>query len=75
VQLLTVLLPYIYFAWQGKSKGVARPYIAASAVYLVVLYIVLIVEHQRYFLPFSFILGWSLPGFLALFSSRVRIMA
>lgn len=72
---LAVLLPYIYFAWQGKSKGVARPYIAASAVYLVVLYIVLIVEHQRYFLPFSFILGWSLPGFLALFSSRVRIMA
>jgi hypothetical protein len=68
---LAVLLPYVFFAWRSASKAVARPYILASAVYLLMLFILLPIQHQRYFLPFCLIIGWSVGGVLALFKRPV----
>jgi hypothetical protein len=61
-----VLAPYVFFAWHSESKDVARPYIVASAIYLAMLFILLPTSHQRYFLPFCLIVGWSVSGILAL---------
>ncbi len=67
---LAALAPYVYFAWQSASKAVARPYVIASAMYLLMLFI-LLPQHQRYFLPFCLIVGWSVAGFLELFRKPV----
>jgi Protein O-mannosyl-transferase TMEM260-like len=64
---LTVVIPYVFFAWRSPSKAVARPYIVASAVYLLMLFIMLPTQHLRYFLPFCLIVGWSVAGFVELF--------
>jgi 4-amino-4-deoxy-L-arabinose transferase-like glycosyltransferase len=69
---LVVLAPYLFFAWRSDSKAVARPYIIASAVYLLMLFILLPTNHQRYFLPFCLIVGFSISGVLALFRRPVR---
>jgi len=50
---------------------VARPYILASFIYLVMLFILLPVGHLRYFLPLSLIVGWAVSGYLALFVKPV----
>jgi hypothetical protein len=68
---LAVLIPYVVFAWRSAAKAVARPYILASAVYLLMLFILLPIQHQRYFLPFCLIVGWSVAGVLALFKKPV----
>lgn len=49
-----------------RSQGVARPYMIASAVNLLMLFILLPIRHLRYFLPFCLIVGWSVSGYLAL---------
>ncbi len=64
---LLVIAAYVFFAWRSPSRAVARPYMLASAVYLLMIYVLLPVQHHRYFLPFSLILGWSVAGVLALF--------
>jgi hypothetical protein len=64
---LLVLAPHLYFAWRSDSKVIARPYIIASAVYLLMLFILLPTNHQRYFLPFCLIVGFAVSGVLALF--------
>jgi hypothetical protein len=56
---LLIIVPYVFFAWRGASKEVARPYLIASAVYLLMLFILLPVRHLRYFLPLSLVVGWS----------------
>jgi hypothetical protein len=63
---LTFTLPYVVLAWRGPAKDVAQPYIAASVVYLLMLFILLPPENQRYFLPLSLIVGWSVPGLFTL---------
>jgi hypothetical protein len=68
---LAVLMPYVFFAWRSAAQAVARPYILASAVYLLMLFILLPIQHQRYFLPFCLIVGWSVAGVLALFKKPV----
>jgi len=71
-----IVLPYVFFAWRGPAKELARPYILASAVYLLMLFLLLPIGHQRYFLPFVPIVGWAVPGFLGLFRRpRVRGIA
>ncbi len=73
---LLVIAPYVFFAWRGASKKVARPYLIASAVYLLMLFILLPVRHLRYFLPLSLVVGWSVSGYLALFRRpAVRALA
>jgi hypothetical protein len=64
---LLVITPYVVLAWRGPSKAVARPYIVASALYLLILFILLPTRHLRYFLPFALIVGWSVSGYLELF--------
>ena len=64
-------MPYVFFAWRGASKEVARPYLIASVVYLLMLFILLPVRHLRYFLPLSLVVGWSVSGYLALFRRPV----
>jgi hypothetical protein len=56
---------------RGASKTIARPYLIASAVYLLILFILLPVRHLRYFLPLSLVVGWSVSGYLALFRRPV----
>lgn len=68
---LLVITLYVAFAWRGASKDVARPYILAGAVYLLMLFILLPVASLRYFLPFSLVVGWAVPGYLALFRRPV----
>ncbi len=68
---LAVLMPYTFFAWRSAAQAVARPYILASAVYLLMLFILLPIQHQRYFLPFCLIVGWSVAGVLTLFKKPV----
>ena len=68
---LLIIVPYIVFAWRGASKTIARPYLIASAVYLLMLFILLPVRHLRYFLPLSLVVGWSVSGYLALFRRPV----
>jgi hypothetical protein len=63
---LLVVVPYVFFAWRGASKKVARPYLIASALYLLLLFILLPVRHLRYFLPLSLVVGWSVSGYLSL---------
>ena len=60
-------MPYVILAWRGASKSIARPYLIASAVYLLMLFIMLPVRHLRYLLPLSLVVGWSVSGYLALF--------
>ena len=73
---LLVIAPYVFFAWRGASKDVARPYLIASAVYLLMLFILLPVRHLRYFLPLSLVVGWSVSGYRALFRRpAVRALA
>jgi 4-amino-4-deoxy-L-arabinose transferase-like glycosyltransferase len=73
---LLIIVPYVFFAWRGASKKVARPYLIASAIYLLMLFILLPVRHLRYFLPLSLIVGWSVSGYLALFRRpAVRALA
>ena len=48
---------YVVFAWRGASKEVARPYLIASAVYRLMLFIMLPVRHLRYPLPLSLVIG------------------
>ena len=36
---LLIIVPYVVFAWRGASKSIARPYLIASAVYLLMLFI------------------------------------
>jgi len=64
---LAFLTPCIFFAWRSAASAIARPYIIASAVYLLMIFVTLPPQTQRYFLPFSLIVGWSLAGLLALF--------
>jgi hypothetical protein len=64
---LLIIVPYVVFAWRGASKSIARPYLIASAVYLLMLFIMLPVRHLRYVLPLSLVVGWSVSGYLALF--------
>jgi hypothetical protein len=40
---LLIIVPYVVLAWRGASKSIARPYLIASAVYL--LFIMLPVRH------------------------------
>jgi len=68
---LLIIVPYVVLAWRGASKTVARPYLIASAVYLLMLFILLPVRHLRYVLPLSLIIGWSVSGYLALFRRPV----
>lgn len=68
---LVVLAPYLFFAWRGESKAIARPYIIASAVYLLMLFILLPTNHQRYFLPFCLIVGFAVSGVLTLFARPI----
>jgi hypothetical protein len=71
-----VITPYVVFAWRSASKDVARPYIVATAIYLLMLFMLLPLGHLRYFLPLSLIVGWSVSGYLALFRrSLVRAVA
>jgi 4-amino-4-deoxy-L-arabinose transferase-like glycosyltransferase len=64
---LLVIAPYAVFAWRSASKAIARPYMIASALYLLTLFIMLPTGHLPYFLPFSLIVGWSVSGYLILF--------
>ena len=64
---LLINVPYVVLAWRGASKSIARPYLIASAVYLLMLFIMLPVRHLRYVLPLSLVVGWSVSGYLALF--------
>jgi hypothetical protein len=64
---LAILIPYVFLAWRSPSKAVARPYIIGSAVYLLMLFVMLPTQHLRYFLPFCLIVGWSVAGFVELF--------
>ena len=68
---LLIIVPYVVFAWRGASKSIARPYLIASAVYLLMLFIMLPVRHLRYLLPLSLVVGWSVSGYLALFRRPV----
>jgi hypothetical protein len=68
---LLIIVPYVVFAWRGASKSIARPYLIASAVYLLMLFIMLPVRHLRYLLPLSLVIGWSVSGYLALFRRPV----
>jgi hypothetical protein len=68
---LLVITPYTVFAWRSPAKDAARPYIIASAIYVLMLFILLPLRHLRYFLPLSLILGWSVSGYLALFRRPV----
>jgi hypothetical protein len=68
---LLVIALYVVFAWRSASKEVARPYILASAVYVLMLFILLPVGQLRYFLPLSLIVGWAVSGYLALFVKPV----
>jgi 4-amino-4-deoxy-L-arabinose transferase-like glycosyltransferase len=68
---LLVIAFYVVFAWRSPSKDVARPYMLASAVYLLMLFILLPTRHLRYFLLFSLIVGWSVSGYLAQFRRPV----
>jgi 4-amino-4-deoxy-L-arabinose transferase-like glycosyltransferase len=73
---LLIIVPYVVFAWRGASKTIARPYLIASAIYLLMLFILLPVRHLRYFLPLSLVVGWSVSGYLALFARpAVRALA
>jgi hypothetical protein len=63
---LAFTVPYVVLAWRGAAKAIARPYMAASAVYLFMLFVLLPAENQRYFLPFSLIVGWSVTGLFTL---------
>ena len=64
---LVVIALYAFFAWRSPSKNVARPYMLACAVSLLMLFILLPVRHLRYFLPLALIVGWSISGCLAQF--------
>lgn len=64
---LLVIMLYAVFAWRSPSKDVARPYMIASAVYLLMLFILLPTRHLRYFLPFTLIVGWAVSSHLAVF--------
>ena len=64
---LLVIALYAVFAWRSPSRDVARPYMLACAVYLLMLFILLPVRHLRYFLPLALIVGWSVSGYLAQF--------
>jgi hypothetical protein len=68
---LLIIAFYVFFAWRSPSKDVARPYIAACSIYLVMLFILLPVRHLRYFLPLSLIVGWAVSGYLAMFVKPV----
>ena len=73
---LVVIALYAFFAWRSPSKNVARPYMLACAVSLLMLFILLPVRHLRYFLPLALIVGWSISGCLAQFErSLVRAAA
>ena len=45
----------------------ARPYLIASGLYLLMLFLLLPTQHQRYFLPFSLIVAFAVAGVLVLF--------
>jgi hypothetical protein len=64
---LLAVTPFVVLARRSPSKDVARPYMLACAVYLLMIFIMLPVATLRYFLPFSLIVGWSVPAYLALF--------
>jgi 4-amino-4-deoxy-L-arabinose transferase-like glycosyltransferase len=64
---LLIVAVYLFLAWRSPSKDVARPYILASAAYLLMLFILLPTRHLRYFLPFSLIVGWAVTGYLGQF--------
>jgi Protein O-mannosyl-transferase TMEM260-like len=68
---LFVLAPYVYFAWRSPAKPVARPYLIASGLYLLMLFVLLPTQHQRYFLPFTLIAGFAVAGVLVLFRRPV----
>jgi 4-amino-4-deoxy-L-arabinose transferase-like glycosyltransferase len=72
---LLVVTPYVLLAWRSPSKAVARPYMLACAVYLLMIFIMLPVRNLRYFLPFSLIVGWAVPAFLLLFRRPAVRMA
>ena len=73
---LLIIAFYVIYAWRSPSKEVARPYIIASSIYLVMLFILLPVRHLRYFLPLTLIVGWAVSGYLAMFAKPVfRAMA
>src|SRR3954452_5870231 len=61
---------------EAPRRTLRGPTSLASAVYLLMLFLLLPIGHQRYFLPFVPIVGWAVPGFLALFRRpRVRGIA
>jgi MFS family permease len=64
---LLVLAPYVTFAWRRPAKAVARPYLIASGLYLLMLFLLLPTQHQRYFLPFTLVVGFAVAGVLVLF--------
>jgi hypothetical protein len=68
---LLVLAPYVYFAWRSPARLVARPYLIASAIYLLMLFLLLPTQHQRYFLPFTLIVAFAAAGLLVLFRRPV----
>ncbi len=68
---LFVLAPYVYFAWRSPAKPVARPYLIASGLYLLMLFLLLPTQHQRYFLPFTLIVAFAVTGVLVLFRRPV----
>jgi hypothetical protein len=72
---LLIIVPYVVFAWRGASKSIARPYLIASAVYLLMLFIMLPVRHLRYVLPLSLIVGMSVSGYLLIAEALVRAFA
>src|SRR5262249_8935524 len=73
---LLIIVPYVVFAWHGASRSIARRYLIASAVYLLMLFVLLPVRHLRYVLPLCLVIGWSVSVYLALFHrSVVRAIA
>jgi len=64
---LFVLAPYVYFARRSPAKAVARPHLVASGFYLLMLFLLLPTQHQRYFLPFTLVVGWAVAGVLVMF--------
>ncbi len=69
---LFIIIPYVFFAWRSPAAPVARPYLRASAIYLVMLFLLLPVQHQRYLLPLTPILGWAAGGVVTLFRKPLR---
>ncbi|WP_370320637.1 ArnT family glycosyltransferase [Oricola sp.] len=69
------LMPFLLLAWWSTNPSVTRPYIIALAFYFTLLFVILPAGNQRYFLPFTAIVGWSTPRLLALSRRRPALQA